>query len=166
MPAELRARFGWAAERICGAAGGEPVRAGQLALRTMNFGQPWRTEGIEEVDCTVLVPLALLAEEMEREYADFVEDCEAHPSDDPYEAAQRERGWPSVPRMLRDPELLRMSAGWYGTELLRRWLGDGGPAEKPGFVINTAVFRDREGELLRFAGRARRAGQPVRCQDA
>lgn len=166
MPTALRARFGWLPERACGTADGAPVRAGQLTLRTMNFGQHWRTEGVEEVEYTVVVPIALLAEELEREHPGYVEDCIAHPADDPYEVAQRERGWPSPAEMLADAELLRMSAEHYGVELLGGWLGDGPPPEEPGFVINTAALLGIGGGLLRFGGRARRAGPPVRYQDA
>lgn len=172
LPAEVRARFGWAEDRACGTADGVPVCPAQLKLRTMNFGQHWRTEGITEVDCSILVPLALLAEEMEREHADFVADSVAHPSDDPYEQAQRDRGWPSVAPMLADADLLRLSAEWYGREILARWLGDAWPEaalpteQTPWFVLNTAAFQGREGDLLRFAGRARRAGvMDVRHQD-
>lgn len=170
-PAALRARLGWPEDRVCGTADGRPVVPGQLKLRLMNFGQHWRTEGITEVDCTVDVPLALLAEEMEREHPDFVEDSLAHLSDDPYEQALRARGWPPVAEILDDPELLRMAAAWYGTGVLGRWIGDawsgGGPtAERPGFVLNSADFRGCEGGLLRFGGRARRAGvMDVRYQD-
>lgn len=171
-PAGLRARLGWPEDRACGTADGRPVCPAQLKLRAMNFGQHWRTEGIEEVEYSLLVPLAVLAEEMDREHADYVADSMAHPSDDAYEQAQRERGWPSVRAMLADAELLRMSAGWYGLEVLARWLGHAWPdgalptEETPWFVLNTADFQGREGDLLRFGGRARRAGvMDVRYQD-
>jgi hypothetical protein len=171
MPVQLRARLGWPEDRVCGTADGLPVRPAQLKLRTMNFGQHWRTEGITEARYSIVVPLAVLAEEMEREHAGFVADAVAHPEDDPYERAQRERGWPAVPEMLADAALLRMSAEWYGMEVLGRWLGDAWPeravptAEAPWFVLNTAEFQRREGDLLRFDGQARRAGQDVRYQD-
>lgn len=170
-PAELRARLGWPEDRVCGTADGQPVRPAQLKLRLMNFGQHWRTEGIAEVGYTLLVPLAVLAEEMEREHPDFVDDSVAHPSDNTYERALRERGWPTVAHILDDPELLRMSVEWYGVEVLSRWIGnawpnDGPTVERPGFVLNTADFQAREGDLLRFAGRARQAGvMDVRYQD-
>lgn len=168
MPAAVRARFGWPPERVCGTADGAPVRAGQLTRRGMNFGQHWRTEGITEVDYTLRVPLALLREMMEREHPAYVDDALQHPDpDDPYESAQRERGWPSVPAMLDDPELLRMSVDLYAAELLTWWLGDNGPpAEKPGYVINTVRCAGRDGDDILLSGRARRADQPVRYQDA
>lgn len=171
LPAALRARLGWPEDRVCGTAGGWPVCPAQLKMRTMNFGQHWRTEGIEEVDYDLVLPLAVLAEEMEREHPAFVEDSVAHPSDDAYEQALRERGWPAAAEILDDVFLLPMAAEWYSLELLGRWIGDGwaqgGPAaERPWFVLNTATFLAREGALLRFAGRARQAGvMDVRYQD-
>lgn len=168
MPPAVRARHGWPPERPCGTADGRPVRPGQLTRRMMNFGQHWRTEGVEEVDYTIRLPLAYLREMMEREHGDYVADSVAHPEpDDAYERAQRERGWPSVPRMLEDPELLRMSVDFYAGDLLTWWLGDDGPpAESPGFVINTVRFEGLEGGMLLLSGRARRADRPVRYQDA
>jgi hypothetical protein len=172
LPGELRTRLGWPPEHPCGTADGEPVLPAQLKIRIMNFGQHWRTEGIEDVDYTLVVPLAVLAEEMEREYPSFIEDSIAHPSDDPYERALRERGWPPVAVILDDPALLRLAvADWYALDVLGRWIGDawageGPTAERPGFVLNTVDFQGREGDLLRFAGRARRAGVlDVRYQD-
>jgi hypothetical protein len=165
-PASIRARHGRGPERVAGTVDGVPVRAGQLARRLMNFGQHWRTEGIEEVDYTIQIPLSFLAELMEREHPGYVEDSIAHPSDDPYEAAQRERGWPGVAQMLADPGLLRMSVEWYEGDLLLEWLGAGPPDQAPGFILNTASFRGRAGDAFVLAGRARRADQPVRYQDA
>jgi hypothetical protein len=133
----------------------------------MNFGQHWRTEGIAEVDYTLRVPLSLLREMMEREHPAYVDDALQHPSDDDaYEAAQRERGWPSAAQMLDDPDLLRMSADFYAADLLMEWLGDGPPAEAPGYVLNTVDYTGLDGDALLLTGRARRADQPVRYQDA
>ena len=166
MPPEIRARHGWPPERACGTAEGRPVRPGQLTRRTMNFGQHWRTEGVEEVDYAIHLPLAFLREMMEREHPGYVADAIAHPDDDPYDHAQRERGWPPVPEMLADPELLRMSVELYAGDLLTWWLGDDGPpAERPGYVINTVSFAGRDGDTISLAGRARRADRPVRYQD-
>lgn len=164
--ASVRARHGWPPERIAGTVDDAPVRAGQLARRLMNFGQHWRTEGIEEVEYTVEIPLSFLVELMERDHPGYVEDSIEHPSDDRYEAAQRERGWPGVAEMLAGPELLRMSVDGYGGDLLLEWLGAGPPDEAPGFVLNTVSFRRRAGEAIVLAGRARRTHQPVRYQDA
>lgn len=168
MPPQIRARLGWPPERVCGTTDGQPVRPGQLTRRMMNFGQHWRTEGIEEVDYSIRLPLAFLREMMEREHPEFVADSLQHPDpDDPYEAAQRERGWPSVPRMLDDPELRRMSVDFYVGELLTWWLGDNGPpAETPGYVLNTVEYAGRDGDCILLTGRARRADRPVRYQDA
>lgn len=141
------------------------MRPGQLTRRSMNFRQHWRTEGIEEVDYTLRIPLALLRELMEREHHDYVEDALRHPSDDAYEAAQRAARWPSIAAMLADAELLRMSVEWYDRDLLMAWLGDGPPAERPGYVINTVRFEGCEADMLLLSGRARRAEQPVRYQD-
>jgi hypothetical protein len=164
--ASVRARHGWRPERIAGTADDAPVRAGQLARRLMNFGQHWRTEGIEEVEYTVQIPLSFLAELMERDHPGYVEDSIEHPSDHPYEAAQRGRGWPGVAGMLVDPGLLRMSVDWYAGDLLLEWLGAGPPDEAPGFILNTVSFRGRAGDAIVLAGRARRAERPVRYQDA
>lgn len=141
------------------------MRAAQLSRRSMNFGQQWRTEGIEEVDYTLEIPLSFVAELLERDHDEWVEDALLHPSDHPYENAQREHGWPSVSAMLADAELLRMSVEYYGADLLLEWLGDTAPTESPGYVLNTVRFHGRAGDAAVLAGRARRAGQPVRYPD-
>ncbi len=43
-------------------ADGRPCAAEQLSLRTMNFGQPWRSAAVEEVAYAAVLPGSFLLE--------------------------------------------------------------------------------------------------------
>jgi len=59
----------------------------------------------------------------------------------------------------------RRDRGWIAHDSLLEWLGDGEPEAAPGYVINTVDLLVRQGEVVRFSGTARAAGQSVRYQD-
>lgn len=133
-----RARFGYTPGLPCVTADGTRLRAGQLSCRSLNFGSFHGAEDLARAEYAAEIPVAFLLEMMEREHPSYVDDSLAHPDpDDPYEQAQRERGWPSPREMLDDPVLLPPTLEFYAHDLLVRWFGDGQPAETPGWVANT-----------------------------
>jgi|GEM_PF-6699992 len=159
-PAALRARFGYPADRPCVTVDGARLRAGQLSCRSLNFGSFYRTEGIPRAEYAVELPVAFLLEMMEREHPSYVEDALAHPNpDDPFERAQRERGWPAPAAMLADPVLVQMALEMYDHDLLVEWLGDGQPPELPGWVANTISHRTLADSLVVIGGGALMAGR-------
>ncbi|MDY3556526.1 hypothetical protein R5W24_005692 [Gemmata sp. JC717] len=161
----IRARFGHEETDLNGEVEGRPTRPAQFRVRSLNFGQHWRTPGVREVSYRLAVPVSFVADLMSRELSDYVADCIAHPDTTPLEAALRFRSWPDAEQILADPEVCGLALEWFEHDCLLAWLGDGDLGEVPGYVINTIASAERRGDAVRFAGTARAAGQPVRYQD-
>lgn len=161
-PAALRARFGWPPERPCATVGGEPYRASQMSVTLQGFGDfRWAdAAGIPRAEYAVELPAAFLLEMMEREHPSYVEDSKQFPDpDEPFEQAQRERGWPAPAAMLADPVLLPMALDLYAHDLLVAWLGDGQPPELPGWVAHSITHHALVDETVVIGGTALMAGR-------
>jgi hypothetical protein len=150
---------------LIGEADGLPVHAAQLRVRSMNFGQHWRTLGVRDVRYNVTIPLAFVAHLLRRELQGYIEDCLKFPGAEPLEVSLRRMEWPETGQVLDDPELCALALRWIAHECLLEWLGDGDPEESPGFVINTVEVAKRQGEAVQLAGAARPAELPVQFQD-
>lgn len=133
----------------------------------MNFGQHWRTGGIETVSYSVFLPRPYFVDWLRRMLPGYVGDSVNIP--DPsseLESALRARDWPDPEGVLENARLAELALSSFAPELLLEWFGDGEPVGQPGFVMNTvdAVgFRDGS---PRIAGSARKAGISVKYQDA
>jgi hypothetical protein len=165
LPAAIRRRFGHSDADSAGEAEGRPVNATQLRIRSVNFGQHWRTPGGREVSYSVLLPLAFVADLLQQELPEYVDDCIKFPDSTPLEAALRRSQWPSTAQILDDPELCALALSWFAHDCLLKWFGDGKPEGAENYVINTVDLSERQGDAVRFAGVARAAGQPVQYQD-
>lgn len=138
----------------------------QLKVRTMNFGQHWRTPGITEVNYEVILPKAFALGYLKKELPEYVGDAKQFPDfEDPLENILRERRWPEVHAILEDPALASLVIQWYGHDLLLRWFGDGSPKQLPGFVINTIESVSIKNGNPCFWGKARAMDRPVKYQD-
>jgi hypothetical protein len=162
---DIRFRFGWLEDSPIGWADDQLIRASQVSLRSMNFGQHWRTPTILEVGYCLHIPLAFIADVFARELPDYIEDAIRFPGDDTFEAALRNRHWPAAKTILADAELCPLALQYFGHEILLAWLGDGEPCEAPGYIINTIERCSRFDQFVEFRGRARKAGQKVAYQD-
>ncbi len=164
-PAVVRGQFGHAGDKPSGEADGQPVRASQLRVRSMNFGQHWRTPGVLDVSYSVTIPIAFVAYLLKRELPEYIEDCVKFPGGDPLEVILRSNEWPEAEQILNSPELCSLTLAWIAHDCLLEWLGDGELEETPGFVLNTVELSERQGEIVQFTGAARQVGQPVLYQD-
>jgi hypothetical protein len=164
-PATVRGRFGHREVKPTGEADGRPVKADQLRVRSMNFGQHWRTPEVREVRYGLTMPVAFVAHLLRRELPEYIQDCIKFPGSEPLEAGLRRKEWPDADQILDDPELCALALKWIAHGCLLEWLGDGEPEESPGYVINTVDLSERQGAVVRFAGTARAADQPVKYQD-
>lgn len=159
-PAALRARFGYGPERPCATVDGVPCRAAHLSVTSQGFDDFRHAAGIPRADYAVELPVAYLLERMEREHAEYVADARNFPDpDDPFEQAQRERGWPAPREMLEDPVLLPLVLAYHDHDLLVYWLGDGQPAERPGWVAHSITHRARVDDTVVIGGVALMAGR-------
>ena len=97
---------------------------------------------------------------MEREHREWVLDAARFPDpDNPFERALRERGWHAPREMLADPGLASVAREYRDHDLLVCWLGDGQPAERPGWVAHSVTHRDVSGQAVMISGTALAAGR-------
>lgn len=164
LPAEIRRRFGDVGTYMVD---GHMVSALQLSRRTMNFGQHWRTCGLETVSYSVVLPKPYLVDWLRRMLPEYVEDAVKFPDpNSELESALRTRDWPDLEVILENARLAELVLSSFASELLVEWFGDGEPVKQPGFVMNTVDSVGFSGESPRIAGTARRAGISVKYQDA
>lgn len=157
--AALRARYPDAPRCSC-VVDGRSHGPEQLAVRTMNFGQAWREPGGANVGYRIEVPRAFFLDLLRAELPAYLDDSRRFP--DPHSAIDRAlaaAGWPAADEVLARPGLANAFAGFFAHELLLRWLGDGLPVRRPGFVLNTIERVEAEGEhAIAIDGRARPTG--------
>jgi hypothetical protein len=165
--AALRARYPDASRCAC-EVDGRACTPEHIAIRTMNFGQHWRTAGIEEVAYRVELPRAYVDDVLREHVPGYVEDCRDHP--DPYsdelDHAIREAGYPDVAGVLANAALRDPFIEIFRYDILSGWFGAGPPDREPGCVLNTLDRIEVGDDRVAFAGTARRSGVPVRYQDA
>ncbi|AEI67635.1 hypothetical protein LILAB_28770 [Corallococcus macrosporus] len=141
---------------------GQPVSAESLRVRSMNFGQYWRTPKVAEVRYEVLLPGAYAVALLGRDWDDLVDDYHRYPEpDDPLGQALEALDWPGPERALGDPVAAPRVLDFFAHELLLRWFDDGAP-EAPGFVINSVEEVRMEGNDVYLSGRARTHEPQVR----
>ena len=154
--AALRARYPDASRCAC-VVSGRSCAPDRLTVRTMNFGQPWREPGADDVAYRVEVPRAFFLDLLRAELPAYLDDSRRFP--DPGSAIDRmlaAAGWPTADEVLARPELANAFAGFFAHELLLRWFGDGPPARVPAFVLNTIERVEAVGErVIAIHGRAR-----------
>lgn len=144
----------------------QPCLPEQLSLRTMNFGQAWRTPGITEVTYRLSVPLPAVNPILERELAAFIDDAQQYPDEENHlEQILTENGWPAAHLILKDSTLLLAALNEFGHEILLALFGDRPSQAGETFVLNTisAIYL-KNGQVC-FTGTARRAVGPVQYQD-
>lgn len=134
---------------------GHSMAAEALRVRTMNFGQHWRTPGIVEVRYAVVLPGAYALELLSLDWDEFIDDYQRFPEpDDPLDRVLRGLDWPDPARALADPVAAPLVLDFFAHEFLLRWFGDGVP-DGPGFVLNTYDEVRMAGPDVYLAGLAR-----------
>jgi hypothetical protein len=138
----------------------------RLKVRTMNFGQHWRTPNVDEVDYEIVLPQAFVIEWLDANLPEYIADAKAFPDpDSALDSALRERGWPAAAAILADAEVARLALDTFAYDLLVACLGAPPAGVAPSFVLNSVdlAFMGPDGPTLR--GRGRRTGAPVLFQD-
>ena len=80
------------------------------AVRPMNFGQHWRTAGVQELGYELTLPISALRDVLESELDQIVADAKKFPDDDDeFEIALRHQNWPSVGKIVEDPALQQLA---------------------------------------------------------
>jgi len=162
---ECRKHYPEAAGCVC-FADGSTVSPQSLSVRSMNFGQHWRTAGIRDVSYSVEFPHRFWLDVVARELPEIVDDARKFPDDDnEIEAALRLRGLPAVIDTKTALELAPLLVRHFAHDLLLEWFGDGPPNAKPGWVMNTIDAVVIEVDRVRLSGYARTDEIAVRYQD-
>lgn len=136
-----------------------------LSVRTMNFGQHWRTPGVVEVQYALELPFDYFADFARSELPEYIADAREHPSTLPLDEALRARGWPDVEEVLRDQNTATLALEYFASDLLLHWLGDGLPAQPGGYILNSVDRVSLDGGRVRVEGTGRRDAGPAAYQD-
>jgi len=154
--AALRAKYP-DAPRCAYVVDGRACAPDRLTVRTMNFGQPWRAPGADDVEYRVEVPRAFFLDLLGAELPAYIDDSRRFPDpDSAIDHMLAAAGWPTSGEVLERPELANAFAEFFAHDLLLRWFGDGTPEHLPGFVLNTIERVEAIGErVIAIGGRAR-----------
>ncbi len=145
---------------------GQSCSPAQLVVRSMNFGQHWRTLGITDAAYQAYLPKAFVMDYLEKELGEYVEDSKQFPNfEDPLENSLRAKQWPSLTEIFEDATLASLAMKRFGYEILSNWFGGSPVEQEPGFVINTIDFVSIKNGNPYFVGKARIANVPVTYQD-
>lgn len=140
---------------------GRPQRIAQVSLRSMNFGQHWRTPRVVDAHYEVTLPLGFAVAVLDRLWDDHVDDSRRFPDPkDALESRLRVAGWPRPAAALDDERLTGPLLRCFGYDVLLQWLGDGPPDAEPGWVLNTIASARRAGDRIVFTGAGRAADPP------
>jgi len=135
-------------------------------VRSMNFGQHWRTPNVAEVSYAVEIPLEFFVALLDEQLPSLVEDTRQFPDEESsLDRAIAAATFSNAVEALRDRVLANELAQFYAHEVLLRWLGDGPPDVEPGFVLNTIERVVIEPDAILLEGTGRRSGIPVVYQD-
>jgi hypothetical protein len=147
---------------------GQPVPMESLSVRSMNFGQAWRTADVPEISFSLKVPMSAFVTFLEEgdRLAALIDDTKRFPDPaDALDRALRDSNFPGAADAMRNPVLAEELARFFAYEFLLRRLGDGPPAAEPGFILNSVDRIAVRPEELRIEGKGRAAGIAVAYQD-
>ena len=134
----------------------------------MNFGQVWRTEGIDQHSYEVSIPISFAEDLVQAELPELIEDYQQFPDpEDTLEAFFRQANWPLTVQQMREEkryQLIDAVFDFFSDELLLRWFGDGEP-QKESFVLNTVTSVQMLKDTIKISGTCRASHLPVKYQD-
>ncbi len=159
---------------------GKSRKPSQFKVRTMNWGQHWRTPGVEVVRYSIELPLSFIVDHLAKELREWVHDAILHPDPEcSLECALRAASWPDPAALFRpaqgdpfrslplDPSLSDAVLQYFAHDIFCAWFNDGIlDEEEPGYVLNTVEQAHLRAGGPSFAGEARLIGIPVFYQDA
>ncbi len=140
-----------------------------ISIRSMNFGQHWRTEGIRNFPYQVSIPLNYVIDYLNTQLPEYIEDAFAdRDEEDELDNLLMAYGWSKDAKtlLLETNNTLRdLLLDFFAFDILLHWYSDG-PVSDGGAIINTHDQFSIEGDYLIITGVCRKSGVPVRYQDA
>ena len=99
---------------------GKAVPLYRVDVRHMNFGQHWRTQGVDELPYSLALPAFYLRNALEEALEGIVDDARKFPEDDgELDSALRRRNWPSLCQILDDLNLRQLALECLSLEVLQ-----------------------------------------------
>ncbi|MBO3697630.1 hypothetical protein [Roseivirga sp. E12] len=139
-----------------------------MRIRSMNFGQHWRTEGVENFPYEAKIPLAFVIDYLNTQLEEYVEDAIADPDeDDEMDNLLKAYGWSTDAENLlsnTSERLKDLLMDFFAFDMLIHWYCDG-QAPDNGAMINSFERFSIDGDYLIITGQCRKSGFPVRYQD-
>lgn len=147
---------------------GKAVEVDQIKVRSVNFGQPWRGEEVENLPYEIKLPLQLAIDIINWQLPDYVADARQFPDEQSLlDRLLAESGWITDAEQLMKTgsELLRqMVLEEYAHEMISQWFGDG-QLSKEGYVLNSCNEVGLEDEFINIKGYCRKTGSSSAYQD-
>jgi len=147
---------------------GKLVAVDRIKVRSMNFGQPWRGEEVENIAYEIKLHLQLATDIINWQLPDYVADARQFPDEQNLlDRLLAESGWISNAEQLMKTgsELLRqMVLEEYVHEMISQWFGDG-QLSKDGYVLNSCNEVGLENEFIIIKGYCRNTASSSAYQD-
>lgn len=147
---------------------GKALRAEEVRIRAMNYGQHWRTEGIESLDYKIELPLPYVQDFLNSQLPEYISEAKIdHDKEDELDGLLKVFGWPDdAERILTNTSkrLVDLLLDFFAFEMLLHWYSDG-PAPDGGAVINSHNQFNVVDDHLIILGKCRKSDKPVRYQD-
>ncbi|OEK00634.1 hypothetical protein BFP97_03545 [Roseivirga sp. 4D4] len=147
---------------------GNAMRADDLRIRAMNYGQHWRTEGIQSIDYEVRLPLSYVYDFLNSELPEYIMEAKTdRDEEDELDGLLEAFGWSDDAANLLmngSKRLVDLLLDFYAFEMLLHWYSDG-QAPDGGGVINAHDQFKIENDHLIIKGKCRKSDRPVRYQD-
>ncbi len=139
-----------------------------ISMRSMNFGQHWRTENVKEYDYEISLPLNFVKKFIQAELYDLIEDCKAHPdSTDELENLLRTDNWPTSCDQIFASENKNLQIKlleFHSHEILLEWFGDK-PKTQNGYVLNSVDNIELIQDFIMVIGKCRGSESDLKYQD-
>jgi|GEM_PF-2685682 len=147
---------------------GKALRAEEVRIRAMNYGQHWRTEGIQNIDYEVQLPLKYVYDFLNNELPEYVLEAKTDRDEaDELDSLLEAFDWPDDGEsilMSTSKRLVDLLLDFFAFEMLLHWYSDG-QAPNGGVVINSHDQFNVMNDHLIIQGKCRKSDKPVRYQD-
>lgn len=137
-------------------------------IRAMNFGQHWRTEGIQSFLYEVKLPLNYVIDYLNAQLPEYIDEAILYrDEEDELDNLLMTYGWPKDAKTLlqiSNDKLHHLLLEFFAFDMLIHWYSDG-PVSDHGVVINSHDQFYIKNDYLIIKGECRKSGYPVKYQD-
>ena len=162
---ELRVTYTESSACRCTASGQE-VAVDALAVRTMNFGQHWRTPGAVDEEYSLELPATYVRDFLERNLPEWRRLAQKNLYyGDRLGVALCSADWPEPKVVVTQPDRLALVFEVYERDILDIWCGAYGSGVIDCFILNNVDKVEVVGRVVRVTGRALKMPDKAAYQD-